>query len=147
LEVENNRMQRIIDFTDGAMRTWAGRFLLSGLISIGPFILKPDLYDEEIGRRGFWHLLFWFGALLGLSTYVNVRRLSNNWKAFSSVTLGFASVYFFRTLPALVEYPTLTIIYVTSFITPLIFASIASGIGIAIGAVVCRRIGVRLHDF
>jgi len=140
LEVENNRMQRIIDFTDGAMRTWAVLFLLSGLISIGPFVLRPDLYDVEIGRRGFWHLLFWFGALLGLSTYVNVWRLSNNWTTFSSVTLGFALVYFFRTLPALVEYPTLTIIYVASFVTPLIFSSIASGIGIAVGAVVRRRI-------
>ena len=133
-------MQRIIDFTDGAMRTWAVLFLLSGLISIGPFVLRPDLYDVEIGRRGFWHLLFWFGALLGLSTYVNVWRLSNNWTTFSSVTLGFALVYFFRTLPALVEYPTLTIIYVASFVTPLIFSSIASGIGIAVGAVVRRRI-------
>ena len=140
-------MQRIIDFTDGAIRTWAVRFLLSGLISIGPFILQPDLYDAEIGRRGFWHLLFWFGALLGLSTYVNVRSLSNNWKAFSSITLGFAFVFFFRTLPSLVEYPTLTIIYVASFVSPLIFSSIASGIGIAIGAVVRRRIGIRSHDF
>ena len=140
-------MQRIIDFTNGAMRTWAVRFLLSGLISIGPFVLQPDLYDAAIGRRDLWLLLFWFGALLGLSTYVNVRRLSNNWKAFSSVTLGFASVYFFRTLPALVEYPTLTIIYVASFVSPLIFSSIASGIGIAIGAVVRRRIGIRSHDF
>ena len=140
-------MQRIIDFTDGAIRTWAVRFLLSGLISIGPFILQPDLYDAEIGRRGFWHLLFWFGALLGLSTYVNVRSLSNNWKAFSSITLGFAFVFFFRTLPSLVEYPTLTIIYVASFVSPLIFSSIASGIGIAIGAIVRRRIGVRSHDF
>ena len=133
-------MQRIIDFTDGAMRTWAVRFLL---ISIGPFVLQPDLYDAGIGRRGFWHLLFWFGALLGLSTYVNVRRLSNNWKAFSSVTLGFAWVYFFRTLPGLVEYPTLTIIYVASFVSPFIFSSIA----LQLRWLCARRIGVRLHDF
>ena len=140
-------MQRIIDFTDGAIRTWAVRFLLSGLISIGPFVLQPDLFDAGIGRHDLWLFLFWFGALLGLSTYVNVRSLSNNWKAFSSITLGFAFVFFFRTLPSLVEYPTLTIIYVASFVSPLIFSSIASGIGIAIGAVVRRRIGIRSHDF
>ena len=140
-------MQRIIDFTDGAIRTWAVRFLLSGLISIGPFVLQPDLFDAGIGRRDLWLVLFWFGALLGLSTYVSIRSLSNNWKAFSSITLGFAFVFFFRTLPSLVEYPTLTIIYVASFVSPLIFSSIASGIGIAIGAIVRRRIGVRSHDF
>lgn len=134
-----NRMQRIVDLADRAMRTWAGRSLLSGLISIGPFVLKPDLYDTEIVRRGFWHLIFWFGALLGLSTYVSRRRLSNYWETFSSVTLGFALVYFFRTLPSLVEYPTLTIIYIASFVTPFIFSSIASGIGIAAGAMLWRK--------
>ena len=133
-------MQRIINFADGAMRTWAGRFLLSGLISIVPFVIRPNLYDPEFGRRGIWHLLFWFGALLGVSTYVNIRRLTNNWKAFSSVTIGFALVYFFRTLPSLVEYPTLIIIYVASFVSPLMFSSIASGVGIAIGAFVRRRL-------
>lgn len=137
----------MVNFIDEAIRTWAVRFLLSGLISIGPFVLQPDLYDEGIGRRDLWLFLFWFGALLGLSTYISIRSLSNNWKAFSSITVGFASVFFFRTLPSLLEYPTLTIIYVASFVSPLIFSSIASGIGIAIGAVVRRRIGVRPHDF
>jgi hypothetical protein len=140
-------MQRIVEFTDRAIRTWAVRFLLSGLIMIGPFVLQPDLFDAGIGRRDLWLFVFWFGALLGLSTYVRIRSLSNNWKAFSSITVGFASVFFFQTLPSLVEYPTLTIIYVASFVSPLIFSSIASGIGIAIGAIVRRRIGVRSHDF
>jgi hypothetical protein len=140
-------MQRIADLIDGAIGTWAVRFVLSDVISIGPFVLQPDLYDGPIGRRDLWHLLFWFGALLGLSTYVNVRSLSNNWEAFSSITVGFAFVYFFRTLPSLVEYPTLTIIYVMSFVSPLIFASIASGIGIAVGAMFRHRIQARRHDF
>lgn len=87
-------MQQIVDFIDRTIRTWAVRFLLSGLISIAPFVLQPDLYDEGYSRRDFWHLIFWFGALLGLSSYVNVRCLSNNWKVFSSITSGFSLVYF-----------------------------------------------------
>jgi hypothetical protein len=105
------------------------RFLVSAVISVGPFLVKPNLFVRDFGLPEIFTLVFWFLGLLALTMLT--RLLNGNVRIFFPTVLGFASGYFAWSIFKFRNYPVPIGIYIQTFVGPTMFSSITCGIGLA----------------